>query len=55
MFIPSLDKRSTRSQMALDIPLSRTGKGQKSISFPGPKIWNQLGANIKLQLLFSVV
>ena len=33
--------------MALDIPLCRTNKGQKSMSFRGPKIWNKESSNIK--------
>ena len=45
--MPSLNNYNTRSQMALDIPLCRTYKGQKSMSFLGPKIWNMLSSNIK--------
>ena len=33
--------------MALDIPLCRTNKGQKSMSFLGAKIWNMFSSNIK--------
>ena len=33
--------------MTLDIPLQRTNKGQKSISFLGPNIWNKLSSNTK--------
>ena len=33
--------------MALDIPLCKTIKGQKSMSFLEPKIWNKLSSNIK--------
>ena len=47
MFIPSLKKYNTRSQMALDIPLCRTNKGQNSMPFLGPKIWNKLSSNLK--------
>ena len=47
MFMSSLNKYNTRSQMALDIPLFRTIKGQKSMSFLGPKIWNKVSLNIK--------
>ena len=47
MFIPSLNSYNTRSQMALDILLCRTNKGQKSMSFLGPKIWNKVSSNIK--------
>ena len=34
--------------MALDITLCRTIKGQKSMSFLGPKIYNKLSSNIKV-------
>ena len=47
MFMPSLKNQNTRSQMALNIPLCRTIKGQKSMSFLGPKIWNKLSSNMK--------
>ena len=47
MFMPLLNNYNTRSQMALDIPLCRTNKGQKSMSFLGPKIWNKVSSNIK--------
>ena len=33
--------------MALDIPFCKTNKGQKSMSFLRPKIWNKLSSNIK--------
>ena len=42
MFMPSLNNYNTRSQMALDIQLCRTIKGQKSMPFLEPKIWNKL-------------
>ena len=42
-----LNNYNPSSQMALDIPLCRTIKGQKSTSFLGPKIWNKLSSNIK--------
>ena len=45
--MPSLNNYNTRSQMALDIPLCRTIKEQKSMSFLGPKIWNKVSSNIK--------
>ena len=32
--------------MALDVPLCRTIKGQKSMSFLRPKIWKKLSSNI---------
>ena len=47
MFMPSQDNYNTRSQMALDISLCRTSKGQKSMSFLGTKIWNNLSSNTK--------
>ena len=47
IFMPSLNNYNTRSQMALDIPLCRTSKRQKSMSFLGTKIWNMLSWNIK--------
>ena len=46
-FMPSLNNYNTRSQMVLDIPLCRTNKGLKSISFLGPKVWTKLSSNIK--------
>ena len=48
MFKPSLCRYSTRSQMALDIPLRKTNTGQKSLPFLGPKIWSKRGPNIKI-------
>ena len=47
MFKPSLCRYSTRSQMALDIPLRKTNTGQKSLSFLGPKIWSKIDPSIK--------
>ena len=47
MFKPSLCRCSTRSQMALDIPLWKTNTGQKSLFFFGPKIWSKIGPGIK--------
>ena len=32
----------------LRIPLFKTANGQKSISFLGPKIWNQLSSDVRL-------
>ena len=46
-FMPSLNNYNTRSQMALDIPLCRTNKGLKSMSFLGAKIWNMSSSDIK--------
>ena len=45
--MPSLNNYNTRSQMALDISLCRTNKGQKGMSLLGPKIWNKLSLNIE--------
>ena len=45
--MPSLNNYNTRSQMELDIPVCRTIKGQKSMSFLGLKIQNKLSSNIK--------
>ena len=47
IFKPSLCRYSTRSQMALDIPLRKTNAGQKSLSFLGTKIWPKKGPSIK--------
>ena len=47
MFMPLLNNYNARSQVALNIPLCRTTKGQKSMAFLGPKIWNKLSTNIK--------
>ena len=43
--MPSLNNCNTRSQIVLDIPLCRTNKGQKRMSFLSPKIWNMLSSN----------
>ena len=48
IFMSLINKYNTRSQMALDIPLCRTIKGQKSMSFLGSKIWNTLSSNMKV-------
>ena len=48
MFMLSLNNDNTRLHMALDIPLCRTIRGQKSMSFVGPKIWNKVSSNIKI-------
>ena len=47
MFKLSLCRYSTRSQMALDVPLWKTNIGQKSLSFLGPKIWSRINPSIK--------
>ena len=49
MFMPLQNNYNTKSQMALDIPLCRTIKGQKSISFLGPKIWKIKDQSSKLE------
>ena len=38
--------RNTKAD--LRVPLFKTSNGQKSISFRGPKLWNQLSSNVKL-------
>ena len=48
LFMATLNNYNTRSQMALNIPLCRAIKGQKSMSFLGLKIWNKLSSNIKI-------
>ena len=40
--MPSLNNYNTKLWILLDIPLCRTDKGQKSMSFLGPKIWNKV-------------
>ena len=45
--MPSLNNYNTKLQMALDISLCRTNKGQKGMSFLGRKIWNKVSLNIK--------
>ena len=47
IFMPFLNDYKTRSQMILDISLCSTNKGQKGISFNGPKTWNMLSSKIK--------
>ena len=47
MFMPSLNNYNARSQIALDIPLCRTIKWQKSMSFLGPRIWNTFSSSIE--------
>ena len=52
MFMPSLTNNNT-TQMALDIPPCRTNKGQKGMSFLGPKVWNKVNSNIKTAVTTS--
>ena len=47
VLMPSLNNYNTKLWILLDIPLCRTDKGQKSMSFLGPKIWNKVTWNIK--------
>ena len=51
--MPSLINYNARSQMVLDMPLCRTIKGQKNMSFLGPKIWNKVSSNIKTSVTTS--
>ena len=44
--MPSLNNYNSRSQMTSDIPLCRKNKGQKSMSFLGPRILIMLNSNI---------
>ena len=53
MFMSSINNYNTRSELALDIPLFRTIKGQESMSFLGPKIWNKVSQNIKTAVTTS--
>ena len=47
MFMPLSNNCNTRSQMALNIPVCRTIRGQKSMWFLGPNIWNKVSLTIK--------
>ena len=38
--------RNTKAD--LRVPLFKTSNGQKSISFCGPELWNQLSSDVKL-------
>ena len=49
---PSLGRYSTRSQMALGIPLRKTNTGQKSLSFLRPNIWSKIGPSIRASSSF---
>ena len=40
--------RLRNTKAALRVPLFKTSNGQKSISFRGPKFWNQLSSDVKL-------
>ena len=46
-----LEKHQKRKILPFEyffIPLFKTSNGQKSISFRGPKLWNQLSSDVKL-------
>ena len=47
IFKPSLCRYSTRSQIALDIPLRKVNTWKESLSFLGPKIWSKIDPSIK--------
>ena len=47
MFEPSISRYSTRSQMALYIPLWTENVRQKSLPFLGPKIWSKGNPSIE--------
>ena len=40
--------RLRNTEADLRVPLFKTANGQKSISFRGPKIWNQLSSDVRL-------
>ena len=44
--LTSMRLRNTKAD--LRVPLFKTSNGQKSISFRGPKPWNQLSTDVKL-------
>ena len=37
-----------KTEADLRVPLFKTANGQKSISFRGPKLWNQLSSDVRL-------
>ena len=39
--------RLRNTEADLRVPLFKTSNGQKSISFRGPKLWNQLCSDVK--------
>ena len=47
MFMPCYNSFSTRSQMALDMPLRKINTGQQALSFLGPKIWTKISHGTK--------
>ena len=40
--------RLKNTEADLRVPLFKTSNGQKSISFRGPKLWNQLSSDVRL-------
>ena len=40
--------RLRNTEADLRVPLFKTANGQKSISFRGPKLWNQLSSDVRL-------
>ena len=40
--------RLRNTEADLRVPLFKTANGQKSVSFRGPKIWNQLSSDFRL-------
>ena len=50
IFHPSHSRYNTRmAKLKLDLPLRQSCLGQKTISYLGPKTWNNLAAEIKLR------
>ena len=47
MFKPSIFRYSSRSKMALDIPIRKTNTREKSLSFLGLKMWSKIDPSIK--------
>ena len=41
-------KRLRNTEADLRVPLFKTSNGQKSVSFRGPTLWNQLSSDVKL-------
>ena len=48
LFVPSRNIYKTRSRMALEILLRKSNLVQKSISFMGPSIENELSFDLKI-------
>ena len=47
MFMPSFNSFSSRSQMALDMPLRKINTEQQALSFLGLKIWTEISHGTK--------